>query len=46
VVPQSGKHDWPFAARVLDSALPWLAGQIGTPEVPVIPLPGSPRGTA
>lgn len=41
ILPQPGKHDWPFAARVLASALPWLAGQIGTPEVPEIPLPGN-----
>ena len=42
VVPEPGKHDWPFAARVLASSLPWLAGRIGTPDVPDIPLPGSP----
>ena len=30
ILPQPGKHDWPFAARALASALPWLAGQIGT----------------
>ena len=42
VVPEPGKHDWPFAARVLASSLPWLAGRLGTPKVPAIPLPGSP----
>ncbi len=42
VVAQSGKHDWPFAARVFASALPWLAGQIGTPGVPAVALPGPP----
>jgi S-formylglutathione hydrolase FrmB len=36
-----GRHDWPFAAQALDAALPWLAGQLGTPGVPVIPLPGT-----
>ena len=41
VVPQQGKHDWPFAARVLAASLPWLAGQIGTPDVPAVPLPGT-----
>lgn len=41
VVPESGKHDWPFAARAFGSALPWLAGRIGTPEVPPILLPGN-----
>jgi S-formylglutathione hydrolase FrmB len=39
VVPQPGKHDWPFAASAFATALPWLAGQIGTPGVPQIPLP-------
>ena len=44
VVPQSGKHDWPFAAHAFAAALPWLAGQIGTPGVPAVALPGaSPR---
>ena len=48
ILPQPGKHDWPFAARALASALPWLAGQIGTPEALEIPLPGTstpPDGT-
>jgi S-formylglutathione hydrolase FrmB len=39
VIPQTGKHDWPFAARAFAAALPWLAGQIGTPQVPQEPLP-------
>ncbi|PIB77013.1 alpha/beta hydrolase [Mycobacterium celatum] len=38
VVAQPGKHDWPFADRVFTAALPWLAGQLGTPEAPRIPL--------
>lgn len=38
VVLQPGKHDWPFAARVFEAALPWLAGVIGTPGDPVVPL--------
>ena len=41
VVPQAGKHDWPFAARVLAASLPWLAAQIETPDVPEVPLPGT-----
>jgi S-formylglutathione hydrolase FrmB len=39
VVNQPGKHDWPFASHAFASALPWLAGQIGTPDVPPTPLP-------
>jgi S-formylglutathione hydrolase FrmB len=42
VVTQPGKHDWPFAAHAFAAALPWLAGQLGTPGLPVIPLPGPP----
>jgi S-formylglutathione hydrolase FrmB len=38
VVSQPGKHDWPFAAHAFAAALPWLAGQIGTPDVPPTPL--------
>jgi S-formylglutathione hydrolase FrmB len=41
VIVQPGKHDWPFASRAFESALPWLAGQIGTPGVPRVPLPRS-----
>jgi S-formylglutathione hydrolase FrmB len=41
VVAQPGRHDWPFASRAFASALPWLAGQIGTPGVPRIPLPST-----
>jgi S-formylglutathione hydrolase FrmB len=42
VVAQPGKHDWPFAANAFAAALPWMAGQIGTPGVPQILLPGPP----
>jgi S-formylglutathione hydrolase FrmB len=38
VIAQPGKHDWPFAARVFASALPWLAGAINTPGDPVVAL--------
>ncbi|WP_158019099.1 alpha/beta hydrolase [Mycobacterium basiliense] len=46
VVPQPGKHDWPFADQVFAAALPWLAGELGTPRAPRIPLPGSSSPTA
>lgn len=41
VVPQPGRHDWPFAGRAFAAALPWLAGQLGTPQVRRTPLPGT-----
>ncbi|MDT5238651.1 MAG: hypothetical protein QOD97_849 [Mycobacterium sp.] len=41
VVAQTGKHDWPFAAHAFAAALPWLAGEIGTPQVSRQPLPVS-----
>lgn len=31
VVTQPGRHDWPLAADVFTTSLPWLAGRIGTP---------------
>jgi S-formylglutathione hydrolase FrmB len=40
VLQLPGRHDWPFAAWAFRAALPWLAGQLGTPGVPSIPLPG------
>ncbi|HTY28134.1 MAG TPA: hypothetical protein VMD51_08310, partial [Mycobacterium sp.] len=40
VVTQPGRHDWPFAAQAFAAALPWLAGRLGTPEIPQAPLPG------
>ncbi|MGB8405925.1 MAG: alpha/beta hydrolase-fold protein [Mycobacterium sp.] len=42
VVAQPGKHDWPFAAQAFGTALPWLAGQVGTPGAPRLSLPGAP----
>ncbi|MET0475720.1 MAG: alpha/beta hydrolase-fold protein [Mycobacterium sp.] len=42
VAMQPGNHDWEFADRAFATALPWLAGQIGTPGIPVEPLPDSP----
>jgi S-formylglutathione hydrolase FrmB len=44
VIATPGKHDWPFAMDVFTSSLPWLAGQIGTPGIPKIPLPGGGAG--
>ena len=41
VVPQPGRHDWPFADRAFAAALPWLAGQLGTPGIQRTPLPGT-----
>jgi S-formylglutathione hydrolase FrmB len=41
VVPLAGKHDWPFAAAAFAGALPWLAAQIGTPDIPEVALPGT-----
>jgi len=42
VVSQPGKHDFVNAMHIFESALPWLAGRLGTPGVPVLPLPGAP----
>ncbi len=42
VVVQPGRHDWPFADRAFAAALPWLAGQVRTPGIPVQGLPGPP----
>jgi S-formylglutathione hydrolase FrmB len=42
VVTQPGKHDWPFAARAFVAALPWIAGQLGTPGLRAIPLAAPP----
>ncbi len=46
VVNQPGKHDWPFASHAFAAALPWLAGQIGTPDVPPTPFPAPSRGAS
>ena len=42
VINQPGHHDWPFAGRAFATALPWLAGRLGTPGTPRIGLPGTP----
>ncbi|MDX1891923.1 alpha/beta hydrolase-fold protein [Mycolicibacterium sp. 050158] len=41
VVPTAGNHDFGGAARAFAAALPWLAGRLGTPATPVVPLPGA-----
>jgi len=46
VVPQPGKHDWPFADRAFAAALPWLAGRLGTTGVTRTSLPSASRPTA
>ena len=46
VVAQPGKHDWPTAGIAFATALPWLAGQLGTPNVARISLPGTPSASA
>jgi S-formylglutathione hydrolase FrmB len=46
VVAQPGTHNWPTAGTVFATALPWLAGQLGTPDVPRTPLPGTPSAPA
>jgi S-formylglutathione hydrolase FrmB len=40
VVGNPGNHDFPSAAKVFADALPWLAGRLGTPGAPQVPLPG------
>lgn len=42
IVAQPGNHDWPFASNAFAAALPWLAGQLGTPGVPRIEPPSPP----
>jgi hypothetical protein len=44
-VAQPGKHDWPFAAHAFAAALPWMAGQLGTPGASPVPLPTPPPST-
>jgi S-formylglutathione hydrolase FrmB len=42
VLTLPGNHDWPFAAQAFATALPWLAGQLGTPGVPAVLLTAPP----
>jgi S-formylglutathione hydrolase FrmB len=36
-----GRHVWPFGSAAFAATLPWLAGELGTPSVPVGPIPQS-----
>jgi S-formylglutathione hydrolase FrmB len=36
-----GRHVWPFASDAFAATLPWLAGKLDTPGVPVPPVPPS-----
>ncbi|MEU0498934.1 alpha/beta hydrolase-fold protein [Mycobacterium sp. NPDC006124] len=40
VVPVADGHDLAAAGRAFAASLPWLAGRLGTPSAPVVPLPG------
>ncbi|WP_263994865.1 alpha/beta hydrolase [Mycobacterium yunnanensis] len=40
VVPAADGHDFGAAGRAFAAALPWLAGRLGTPSAPAVPLPG------
>lgn len=42
VVGYGGSHDFDSAATAFSTALPWLAGRLGTPDVPRRDLPGHP----
>ena len=42
VVGHPGGHTFQDAGEIFASALPWLAGKLGTPGIPAIPLPGAP----
>ena len=47
VVPQPGNHNFRSAVNMFGSALPWLAGKLGTPGgAQVVPLPGAPTTTS
>jgi S-formylglutathione hydrolase FrmB len=39
IVAQPGRHDWPFASAAFAASLPWLAGRLDTPGVPLISAP-------
>jgi S-formylglutathione hydrolase FrmB len=36
-----GRHVWPFGSDAFAATLPWLAGELGTPGVPLAPKPSS-----
>ena len=41
VVGYGGSHDFPSAGDGFAAALPWLAGELGTPNAPTHPMPGA-----
>jgi S-formylglutathione hydrolase FrmB len=43
VVGYGGSHDFVSAGKAFEEALPWLAGRLGTPDVPTRALPGPTR---
>ncbi|HEX5144885.1 MAG TPA: alpha/beta hydrolase-fold protein, partial [Mycobacterium sp.] len=43
VVGYGGSHDFVSAGKAFEAALPWLAGRLGTPDVPTRALPGPTR---
>lgn len=44
VVSYPGSHTFTAAAEGFADALPWLAGQLGTPGAEPLPMPGAPNG--
>ena len=40
----SGSHDFPSASYGFAAALPWLAGELGTPNAEKRPMPGASKG--
>ena len=43
VVPNPGTHDFQNAGNAFAESLPWLAGRLGTPQVPPVKMPGQPQ---
>jgi S-formylglutathione hydrolase FrmB len=41
VAARDGGHDFGTAAKVFSTALPWLAGRLGTPTATAVTLPGA-----
>lgn len=42
ILEVSGKHDWAVGQTALEQTFGWLAGQLHTPDVASVPLPGTP----
>jgi S-formylglutathione hydrolase FrmB len=45
VVSYSGSHDFPSAGYGFAAALPWLAGELGTPNSQKLPMPAASKGS-